>query len=267
MHLPHKSNTKRNPYNLKGYKALIITTSYSSLDTIDKKTGKVLKVGKPTGVYASEMTEPYYTFLDAQMEVDIASITGGEIPIDKLSLRPVVRTQDDIRYLKDQTLLEKVKHSKSIEEIDILEYDIVFLSGGWGAAYDFAQSEVLSTKISEAYAKKVILGAVCHGPLGFIGAQKPDGSALVKGVKLTGVTNRQLKQLLVGKTPKHPETELRNAGAEYSRNSGLIDMFNNYVEVDEKHLIVTGQNQKGGTATAQNALKLLLEKKSNNQKS
>jgi len=267
MHLPHKSNTKRNQYNLKGYKALIITTSYSSLDTIDRKTGKVLKVGKSTGVYASEMTEPYYTFLDAQMEVDVASITGGEIPIDKLSLRPVVRTQDDVRYLKDQTLLDKVKHSKSIEDIDILEYDIVFLSGGWGSSYDFAQSEILSTKISEAYAGKVVLGAVCHGPLGFIGAQKPDGSPLVKGVKLTGVTNRQIKQLLIGNTPKHPETELRNAGAEYSSNSGLIDMFKNYIEVDEKHLIVTGQNQKGGTATAQNALKLLLEKKSNNQKS
>ena len=74
MKLPHKSNVSRKAYNLKGYKAVIITTSQATLDKIDQKTATLLKVGKPTGVYASEMTEPYYTFLDAQMEVDISSI-------------------------------------------------------------------------------------------------------------------------------------------------------------------------------------------------
>ena len=141
MTLPHKSNINRVTYNLKGHKALIITTSQSSLDKIDKENGAVIKKGKATGVYASEMTEPYYTFLDAQMEVDIASISGGEIPIEKLSLLPIVRTEEDSRYLKDEVFQQKVSHSKSITEINIKEYDIVFLSGGWGAAYDFAQSD------------------------------------------------------------------------------------------------------------------------------
>ena len=257
MKLPHKSNTSRKSYNLKGYKALVITTSQSSLDKIDKVSGKVIKVGKATGVYASEMTEPYYAFLDAQMEVDIASIAGGEIPIEKLSLLPIVRTEDDNRFLKDPVLKEKVKHSKSIAGISIDDYDIVFLSGGWGAAYDFAQSNKLSSMISQAYASKTVLGAVCHGSLGFIGATKPDGSALVENVKVTGVTNKQLKELMVGDTPKHPETELRKANAKYEHKSGLIDMFSNHVAVDKEHLIVTGQNQKAGVEAAQNALQLL----------
>lgn len=260
MKLPHKSNLNRKSYNLKGYKALIITTSQSRLDKIDEMTDKVIKVGKATGVYASEMTEPYYTFLDAQMEVEIASISGGEIPIEKLSLRPIVRTNDDSRFLKDPILQEKVSNSKSITEINIDEFDIVFLSGGWGAAYDFAQSDKLSFIISQAYAAKKILGAVCHGPLGFIGATKPDGSALVENVKITGVTNKQLKELMVGETPKHPETELRKANAKYEHNSGLIDMFSSHIVVDKEHLIVTGQNQKGGLGAAQNALELLEEK-------
>ena len=38
--------------------------------------------GDPTGVALSEMTHPYYTFLDAGMTVDVASIEGGNIPID-----------------------------------------------------------------------------------------------------------------------------------------------------------------------------------------
>lgn len=260
MTLPHKSSANRESFLLKGYKALIITTSQSSLDKIDKTTGEVIKVGKATGVYASEMTEPYYTFLDAQMEVDVASITGGKIPIEKLSLLPIVRTEDDSRFLKDPVLKGKVNNSIPIAEIDINEYDIVFLSGGWGAAYDFAQSDALSLLMSQAYASQTILGAVCHGPLGLIGATKPDGSALVENVKMTGVTNKQLKQLLVGDTPKHPETELRNANAKYEHNSGLIDMFKSHIVVDKEHLIVTGQNQKGGVEAAQSALELLQEK-------
>jgi len=257
MILPHKSNVKRQSFNLKGYKALIITTSHASLDKINNASGKIIKVGKATGVYASEMTEPYYAFIDAQMEVDIASISGGKIPIEKLSLRPIVRTKEDNRFLKDPVLKKIVNNSKSISEINIKDYTIVFLSGGWGAAYDFAQSDKLSSLISQAYASKAILGAVCHGPLGFIGAKKPDGSALVDNVKITGVTNKQLKELMVGETPKHPETELKNANAKYEYKSGLVDMFKSHVVVDKDHLIVTGQNQKSGLEAAQNVLKLL----------
>ncbi len=256
MTLPHKSNTKREIFDLSGYAALIITTSQSSLDKIDKSTNNVIKKGKATGVYASEMTEPYYTFLDAHMNVTIASIAGGEIPIDPLSLVPFVRTKDDDRFLKDPILQEKVKNSIPIEKINIADYDIVFLSGGWGAAYDFAQSDRLSSMVSRAYANKTILAAVCHGPLGFIGATKPDGSALVKDVKVTGVTNKQLRELMVGNTPKHPEAELRKSNAKYEHRSGLIDMFKNHIVVDADHLIVTGQNQKGGIETAQMALRL-----------
>src|SRR5450759_2393105 len=63
-------------FDLGGRKALIITTS----------RGVLGDTGKKTCVYASEMTVPYYEFLDAKMQVDVASIDGGEIPIEPLSL-------------------------------------------------------------------------------------------------------------------------------------------------------------------------------------
>jgi len=260
MHLPHKSSHKPEATDLKAYKALIVTTSYARLDTIEEGSSRVLKKGKPTGVYASEMTEPYYYFMDSGMDVNIASIKGGKIPIDKLSLMPIVRTEYDSRYLNDPVLKAITNDSKCIDDINVQDYDIIFLSGGWGAAYDFAQSVILSDKISEAYASKKILAAVCHGPLGFIGAKKPDGSNLVENINITGVTNKQLKELMVGKTPKHPETELRNAKGIYKCESGLIDMFKSHVELNEEHLIVTGQNQKAGLETAQLAAKMLLKK-------
>jgi len=242
MRFPHQSKASNGQFNFKGYKALIITISQSTLDKIDSETGEVLKVGKPTGVYASEMTEPYYVFSDAQMEVYLASIIGGRIPIDKLSMMPLIRTKYDIRLLKDDDFQQKVKKFESIAAIDMSNYDMFFLSGGWGAAYDFAQSEILSKRISEAYASGTVLAAVCHGPLGFIGAQKSDGSALVENLKMTGVTNKQLKELMVGDTPKHLDSELRKGKALYERQRGLLDMFQSKVVVDEDHRIVTGQN-------------------------
>jgi len=259
MPLPHKSNYKPEKRDLKGYRALIITTSKATLDKIDPQSGEILKTGSATGLHASEMTEPYYLFKGAGMHVDVASIKGGKIPIEKLSLRPLVRTEYDSRYLKDEELQQKVKESLCIDDLNFLDYDLIFISGGWGAAYDLAQSHVLSDKLSEAYASKKILGSVCHGALGFIGAKKPDGSPLVEGVRMTGVTNRQLKQLMVKGTPKHPETELIREGADYVSQKRLFDMIANHVEVDKKHLIVSGQNQKGGIETAEKAMQLLLD--------
>ncbi len=258
---PFKSTYKASPdINLKGHRALVITTSYKTLDIINKKTNTVVKKGKATGVYASEMTDPYYVFLDAGMDVDVASIRGGKIPVEPASLGLVMRTEYDSRFLKGTVLQQKTKHSKKIDDVDFMSYDIIFMAGGWGAAYDLAQSKILSEKLSQAYAAKKILGGVCHGPLGFIGATNPDGSPLVKGVTMTAVTDRQVKQLGIKITPKHPETELRKEGANFkSTSKRFIEFFNNHVEVDKKHRVVTGQNQKGGIEASEKAMKLLLE--------
>ena len=96
-----------------------------------------------------------------------------------------------------------------------------------------------------------------------MGAKKPDGSPLVQDVTMTGVTNAQLKQLGVKNTPKHPETELKNAGAKYKSSKRILDMIANHVEVDEKYLIVTGQNQKGGVEAAAKTMQMLFDQKKN----
>jgi hypothetical protein len=63
-------------YDLKGLRALVITTSHGVLNAPGETEGD------PTGVMASEFTHPYYGFLDAGMEVDMANVRGGPIPID-----------------------------------------------------------------------------------------------------------------------------------------------------------------------------------------
>ena len=226
-------------FNLSGKKALIIATNHDTLG----------ETGKKTGVYASEMTVAYYEFLDGKMNVDVASIRGGEIPIEPSSIKWPLLTPADKRFLSDSEFKDKVKHSLKITDLDFTQYDIVYLAGGWGAAYDLGYSDVLGQKISEAYAGNVVLGSVCHGSLGFLRAKDQNGDPLVKGRRMTGVTDKQVKELKITMTPQHPERELRKAGALYESETAFRDFFASHVVVDGN--LVTGQNQNDAAEVAQ----------------
>lgn len=236
---------ERVEYDLKGKRALVITTSHDTLGDS----------GKATGVYGSEMTIPYYEFLDAGMTVDIASIEGGEIPIEPISLRYPLATSADKRYLKDDEALKKTMNSLEIDNVNFLEYDIIYMAGGWGASYDLGYSEVLGDKITEANEAGILMGSVCHGALGFLKARDIDGTPLVEGRKITAVSDKQIVELGITATPMHPETELKKLGADYQKNEAFMDFFATMVIVDGN--LVTGQNQNSSGETAQTLLRLL----------
>ena len=240
-------------FNLKDKKALIVTTSHGVLN----KPGET--EGKKTGVFASEMTIPYYEFLDANMQVDVASIKGGEIPIDPQSFYYFLKSPQDKRYSKDEEFKQKVKNSIPVREVDFKDYDVVFFAGGWGAAYDMA-SETVANKVTDAYYHSdVLFGSVCHGALAFTEAKDSTGNYLVAGKAMTGVTQKQLKQLGIEFTPKHPQEELEKAGADYKANHKLVDPLATITVVDEEKRFVTGQNQNSSHETAQLIMKLLKE--------
>ncbi len=240
-------------YNLPGKRALLITTSHGVLNT-PGKTG-----GDPTGVMASEFTIAYYQFQDAGMEVDISSIKGGEIPIDPQTLNRVIRSPEDERFLQDSVAQTKANNSLKIDDLDFTRYDVVWIAGGWGAAYDLGYSEVLGQKVSEAYygEKETVFGSVCHGALGLIRARDRDGKLLIAGRKVTGVSDKQIKELGIEVTPLHPETELRKAGGIYSSQERFLDFFATSTVVDDDKRFVSGQNQNSSHETAQNIMAIL----------
>ncbi len=252
----HPDFEESREFDHSGKRALIITTSHAVLAPPGENKGK------PTGVFASEMTVPYYEFTDAGMTVDVASVAGGAIPIDPLSFRYMVRTPADERYLEDPDFQALVENSHRIDDLDFRAYDAIFLAGGWGAAYDLGFSDVLAQKITEAYyaERKPIIGSVCHGVLGLINARNRDGHLLVAGRRMTGVTDKQVTELGIDITPQHPETELRAAGALFESRSAFRDMLATHVVVDDERRFVTGQNQNSGHETAQRMMGILAER-------
>jgi putative intracellular protease/amidase len=235
-------------FKLAGKRALIVATSHGTLGS----------TGKATGVYASEMTVPYYEFAEAGMMVDVASIAGGPIPIEPMSLKWPLAAPADRRFMVDPDFKAKVAASARIDDLDFRSYDLVFLAGGWGASWDLGTSEVLGRKLSEAWAKGVVEGSVCHGALGFLKAVDASGAPLVAGKHMTAVTDKQVRELRIEITPMHPETELRKAGALFESAMAFKDIFANHVVVDGD--LVTGQNQNAGAEVAQDMMTILSRK-------
>ncbi len=240
----HPDDDEAVEFDLAGKRALVIATNHGVLD-----------VGKPTGVFASEMTVPYYAFLDAGMHVDVASPKGGTIPVDPQSLKSVLRTEADDRFLADDRFRAQVGASLPVGELDMAGYDIVYLAGGWGAAFDFGFSDALAAKVTEANALGKVIGGVCHGPLGLINATGDDGAPLVAGRHVTAVTDKQVRELGIESTPHHPEAELRKKGADFESETKFRDPLANHWVTDGN--LVTGQNQNAAPMVAREMMQLV----------
>jgi putative intracellular protease/amidase len=232
---------------MSGTRALCIATNHAVLD-----------IGVATGVFASELTVPYYCFLDAGMQVDLASPLGGVIPVDPLSMKEAIRTPEDDRMLDDDDFRAKLSSSPAVADVDFTAYDIIYFAGGWGAAFDLGQSDALGLKVSEAYAAGRVIGGICHGPLGLLKGRTPEGELIVKGRHITAVTDKQIHEVGIESTPLHPETALRQAGVSRAAPSRRDFFANHYVaDVD----LITGQNQNAGPMVARLMMQHVLSKR------
>jgi putative intracellular protease/amidase len=246
----HPEDSEAVELDMSGAKALCIATNHCVLD-----------IGVATGVFASELTVPYYLFLDAGMQVDLASPLGGTIPVDPISMKTTIRTPSDDRLLGDADFRYNLMNSQPIADLDFTSYDIIYFAGGWGAAFDLGQSDELGRKVSEAYAAGRVLGGICHGPLGLLQGRTPGGKLIVKGRHLTAVTDKQIHELGIEITPLHPETALRQAGALFeSKSHHVRDFFANHYVADGD--LITGQNQNAGPMVARLMMQRVLMKQS-----
>jgi len=240
-----RCESRSKTFQLSGKSALIVATSHAVLGETNCTSCK------PTGAASPELSSPYYIFKDAGMSVTLASIKGGAIPMDK---EAQFMTHWDIRFWNDAEAINQLLHTPSIDTLDFSSFNVVYMVGGWGAAWDLGTSRVLADGITVAYAADRVVGSVCHGSLGFIHATEPDGNLICNGRNMTGVTNRQIKQLgIIDITPMHPEDELKKAGANFMADHGVLtDLDQSLVVVDG--LVVTGQNQNSACEVAQRML-------------
>ena len=225
-------------------RVLIVVTSHDALGS----------TGRKTGFYFDEMAHPYWAFRDAGYAVDIASIKGGQAPADPGSVgTPDQRAAAVERFLSDPDSMAKLEGSLAIATIDPARYDAVFLPGGHGTMWDFT-SPVLADVIGKAWDRGAVIGAVCHGPAGLVGAKRADGAPLVAGMAVNSFTDSE--EAAAGLTDVMPfllEARLRELGARFEATAN----FQSHAVRDGR--LVTGQNPRSVPRVAHLMLEALAD--------
>ncbi|APD51291.1 type 1 glutamine amidotransferase domain-containing protein [Francisella hispaniensis] len=203
----------------------MVTTSHNRMGDSNEKTG----------LWLSELTHPYYRILDDNINIDIVSIMGGEIPIDPNSVAQEDYYND--KFLADDNLKDIMKNSTSLRDVNIKEYDAIVFAGGHGTMWDFPNNSNIHSKVLDIYARNGVIGAICHGVAALINVKDHNGQNIIKDKEVTGFSNNEEK--IVGLTDVVPfslEDSLVEAGAKYSSASEWQSYIKSYSK------IITAQN-------------------------
>ena len=88
--------------------------------------------GRATGLWLSELAEPYYALKAAGMDVTVASTAGGPIPIDQGSMGGDFFTADAKKFMHDAEAVGTLTHSVKLDASMSDKYDCIYLTGGHG---------------------------------------------------------------------------------------------------------------------------------------
>lgn len=209
--------------------------------------------GKPTGLWAEELVVPYYAFVDAGVEVVLASPAGGPAPIDPASVKPRGSNEPVIeRFLGDAAAQAAVSATARASEVDASEFDAVFFPGGHGTMWDLPQDAGVTRAVERALAEGKVIASVCHGAAGLVTARRPDGRSIVQGKRVNSFTDAEESEVgLSAIVPFLLESRLRELGGRFE-GAGNWQPF-----VVRDGLLITGQNPQSSALVAQEVLDAL----------
>lgn len=201
--------------------------------------------GKPTGIWLEEFTVPYLLFAEAGYKITVASPKGGKVQIDPGSMTDGIPGE----WKEAASCLDGTAQAGTLIAED---FDAIFLPGGHGTMFDLPNNAEVNRLITEFEAQGKVIAAVCHGPAGFVGVKKADGTSLVAGKRVTSFTDAEEAAAgMVEEMPFLLETKLREEGAEFVP----AELWASHIEVDGT--LVTGQNPASSGPAAEAVINLL----------
>ncbi|KAF7968622.1 hypothetical protein HWV62_29783, partial [Athelia sp. TMB] len=103
--------------------------------------------GAQTGWYLPEAAHPYYV-LAPTYEIDFAAPNGPNPPIDEGSVK-LFTDDESVKFLKDETIIQKLAHAKKLSDINAADYAAIFYVGGHGPVLDLATDKTSIKLASE----------------------------------------------------------------------------------------------------------------------
>lgn len=217
--------------------------------------------GWPVGFWWSELTHPYFAFVEAGYEVEIFSPQGGKCEADGMSDPRDASGYSatdliSMGFIATPSLAALIEKTKVVSEMQVAKFDALVVAGGQAPMFSFEKASELHKKFVEMYEAGKIACALCHGVALLRYAKLASGEYLAKGKTVTGFANVEEdfadnavwnmgalprdKRLM----PFRIEDELKKLGANYVQ-AGLWRGF----AIRDGNLI-TGQQNFSGSETA-----------------
>ena len=224
-------------------KILMVLTSHDELGN----------TGKKTGFWVEEFAAPYYAFIDAGVEVTLATPKGGQAPIDPTSTLEDFQTSATERYDGDDVAQAKIANtvqlSSLLESKSEGDFDGVFYPGGHGPLWDLTDNTDSITLIESFLKAGKAVATVCHASAALLNVKQASGDFAIKGKAVTGFTNSEEEAVqLTAVVPFLLEDELIKRGGEYQKAQDW------HAFVVQDGLIITGQNPASSALAAEKLL-------------
>jgi putative intracellular protease/amidase len=210
--------------------------------------------GWPVGFWWAELTHPYWAFTEAGYDIEVRSPAGGALVADGFSdpEDPSGYSAHDILSLgfkKSPAHAALLASTRSIADVNVSDYDAVFLAGGQSPMFTFRGNRTLQDLVVAFHDAGKVTALVCHATCVLLEAKRPGGDLLVHGKTWTGFANseEQFADNYVGQRiqPFWIEDEARTLPG---TNFVVDQMFRPFAVRDG--LLVTGQQQFSGAEAA-----------------
>jgi putative intracellular protease/amidase len=207
------------------------------------------ETGQKTGFWVEEFAAPYYTFIDAGVDVTLATPNGGQAPIDPTSTLADFQTAATQRFDKDDVAQAQIASTKILALLNESDFDGVFYPGGHGPLWDLTENNDSISLIEDFLKAGKGVATVCHASAALLNVKNTSGEFAVKGKAVTGFTNSEEAAVqLTEVVPFLLEDELIKRGGEYQKAQD----WHAFVVQDE--LIITGQNPASSALAAEKLL-------------
>lgn len=212
------------------------------------------KAGMRTGLWLGELTHFWDVAEQNGYRMDIASPSGGKVPLDPESLSHEVLSElgTGERY-EDRKFMDLLEDSTRISDVDLEDYDAIYLTGGHGVMFDFPQTQELEDLMARFYETGRVVSTVCHGATGLLNVTLSNGEPLVRGKRVTGFSwpEEELADRAQA-VPYNLQEELKKLGADYSTAEKPFDSY-----VVEEGRLITGQNPGSARSVAEAVIRQL----------
>jgi putative intracellular protease/amidase len=220
-------------------KILMVLTSHDELGN----------TGQKTGFWVEEFAAPYYAFIDAGVEITLATPKGGQAPIDPTSTLEDFQTSATERFDDDKQARAKIANTVKLSALNEADFDGVFYPGGHGPLWDLTDNTDSITLIESFLKAGKAVATVCHASAALLNVKQASGEFAIKGKAVTGFTNSEEEAVqLTEVVPFLLEDELIKRGGEYQKAEDW------HAFAVQDGLIITGQNPASSALAAEKLL-------------